>query len=173
MSTAQQRSIDLAELEAALGTNVVRFVPPPRDEPQAVNSEWAASLDLLDEAAAFVKASEHRAVQAEERAEKVAFKAMEGLRSAQLRVEHAEAHAREIEQQTGEELRQAHGRIAELEAWAEEAEHRMRDAESRAETAESRAKDAEQWLRRLTDAIRHKFSVGAQPQATEDVRRSA
>ena len=77
MSTAQQRSVNIADLAAALGPNVVRFVPPTRDEePQAAGSEWAASLDLIDEAAALLQATEHRAAQAEERAEKVASKAM-------------------------------------------------------------------------------------------------
>jgi hypothetical protein len=131
MSTAQKRSIDISDLAAALGSNVVRFAPPSRDEAQAANSEWAASLELIDEAAALFKATEDRAAQAEERAERVAFKAMEGLRSAQARVDKAEAHARAVEEHTAEEIRLARGRIAETEAWAQEAEARAREAESR------------------------------------------
>ena len=174
MGTAQQQIVDMAELAAALGSNVVRFVPPQRDEPQAPTSEWAASLDLIDQAAAFFKASEHRATQAEERAEKVAFKAMEGLRSAQSRVDEAEARARGAEEQAAEDIRLARGRIAEAEAWAREAEERAREAESRAEAAEARARDAEEWRQRLTEALRQKLSFGA-PQAAEKslLRRSA
>lgn len=175
MSTAQQQSVDMAELAAALGSNVVRFVPPQRDEPQLADSEWAESLDLIDQAAAFFKASEHRASQAEERAEKVAVKAIEGLRSAQLRVEQAEAHAQEIEERTAEDVRLARAGLAEAEAWAMQAEERAREAESRMEAAEARAREAEEWLHRLTDALRQKLSFNAPAHAAEDApaRRSA
>ena len=174
MSTAQNRSIDISDLPAALGSNVVRFAPPSRDEAQAANSEWAASLELIDEAAALFRATEDRAAQAEERAERVAFKAMEGLRSAQVRVDKAEAHARAVEEHTAEEIRLARGRIAEAEAWAQEAEARAREAESRAAAAEARARDAEAWLQRFTEALRQKLSFGA-PQPAEHplLRRSA
>lgn len=175
MSTAQQQSVDMAELAAALGSNVVRFVPPQRDEPQLAGSEWAESLDLIEQAATFVKASEHRATQAEERAEKVAVKAIEGLRSAQMRVEEAEAQTRIVEEQAAEEIRAARAGLAEAEAWAQQAEERAQEAESRVEAAEARARDAEEWLQRLTDALREKLSFAAPAQAAEEalIRRSA
>jgi hypothetical protein len=163
----------MAELAAALGPNVVRFTPqPPRDEPEPFRSEWAESLQLIDQAAAFYSASEHRAMQAEERAERVAAKAMEGLRTVQSRVDEAEEHARAVEAQAAEEIRQARARASELEAWAQqaeqraqEAEQRAQEAESRIEAAEARAREAEEWLDRLTNALRQKLSFGA-PAAT-------
>ena len=54
MSTAQRPPIDIAAL-AALGSNVVPFVPPSRDEPQPTNADWAEGLDLIDQAAAFMR----------------------------------------------------------------------------------------------------------------------
>jgi hypothetical protein len=168
MSRASKHTVDMAELAAALGSNVVRFVPPPppREEPQT-GSEWAASLDLIDQVAASFKDSESRASQAEERAEKVAVKAIEGLRTAQLRFEAAETRARQLEESTAEELRLAQQRVGEAEAWAQNADERARDAESRAaaaeeraEAAEIRARDAEEWLRRMTEALRQKLPVG-------------
>lgn len=165
MSTAQQQQrppVDISALAAALGSNVVPFVPPQRDEPQFVNSEWAEGLDLIDQAAAFIRNTEQRASQAEERAEKVAFKAIEGLRTAQLRFEQAEARARQVEQHAAEEVSLAQGRVAEAEGWAQEADERARAAESRAEAAEARAREAEEWLQRLTEALKQKLSFGAQ-----------
>jgi hypothetical protein len=158
MSTAQKHSVNMAELAAALGTNVVRFVPPSRDEPEVAPSEWAASLDLIDQAASFFKATEQRASQAEERSEKVAVKAIEGLRAAQQRVEHAEAQVRRIEEEAAEEVRAA---------WAQEAEERARTAESRVEAAEARAREAEEWLQRLTGALRQKLAFGGAPAEAE------
>jgi hypothetical protein len=190
MGTSQRPTVNIADLAAALGPNVVRFTPPPvRDEAIGPHSEWAASLDLIDQAAAHFKASEQRATQAEERAEKVAFKAIEGLRSAQLRVEHAEAQARAVEEQAAEDLRQAQARAEEAEAWARQAEERAQDAEERARTAESRmeeiesrlaatearAREAEEWLQRLGGALRQKLSFAAPAEAADDhpLRRSA
>lgn len=172
MSSAQDPFADIAAL-AALGSNVVRFVPPHRDEPSSQGSEWAAGLDLIDQAAAFISASEQRVSMAEARAEKVAAKAIEGVRSAQQRVEQAEAHTRQIEQHAAEEIRRACERMAEVEAWAQGAEERARDAEHRAQAAESRAHYAEEWLSRLTDALRQKLSFGAAPaQTAEDALRA-
>jgi hypothetical protein len=176
MSTAQKRSIDISDLAAALGSNVVRFAPPPaRDEPQPANPEWVASLGLIDEAAALFRATESRAYHAEDRAEKVATKAMEGLKSAQMRVEQAEARAASVEQQTAEELRLARTQVAEAEAWARDAEGRARDAEdrareaeSRAEAAEARARTAEEWLQRLTEQLKQKLSFAAQNAAADE-----
>jgi hypothetical protein len=182
MSRAQKHTVDMAELAAALGSNVVRFVPPPpREEPQT-GSEWAASLDLIDQVAASFKDSEQRASQAEERAEKVAVKAIEGLRTAQLRFEAAENRARQLEETTAEELRLAQHRVGEAEAWAQNADERARDAEERATAAEERAaaaelraRDAEEWLRRMTEALRQKLPVGAvaAPEAAPEPRRRA
>ena len=74
MSTGQYQQqrppIDIATLAAALGSNVVPFVPP-RDEPQPTNADWTEGLDLIDQAAAFLRSTEQRAQTAEERAEKV------------------------------------------------------------------------------------------------------
>jgi hypothetical protein len=181
MSIVQQQQqrppIDIAALAAALGSNVVPFVPPSREEPQASNTEWAEGLDLIDQAAAFMRSTEQRAEVAEERAEKVAFKAMEGLRTAQLRFEQAEAHARHVEQQAAEEIRLAQGRTAEAEAWAQAADERaraaeirMEEAESRMEAAEARARTAEEWLRCLTDALKQKLTFGAQAEPLEEAR---
>jgi hypothetical protein len=182
MSTAQQQrpSIDIAALAAALGSNVVPFVPPQRDEPQAASTDWAEGLDLIDQAAAFLRSTEQRAQTAEERAEKVAFKAMEGLRTAQQRFEQAEAQAREAERQATEEIRLAQGRMAEAEAWAQAAEERaraaesrMEEAESRIEAAEARAKAAEEWLRCLTDALKQKLTIPTQAGPAEEARPAA
>jgi Fe2+ transport system protein B len=180
MSIAQQQQrppIDIAALAAALGSNIVPFVPPPREEPQATDTEWAEGLDLIDQAAAFMRSTEQRAQVAEERAEKVAFKAMEGLRTAQLRFEQAEAQARDTEQRAAEDIRLAQGRMAEAEAWAQAAEERaraaesrMEEAESRMEAAEARARTAEEWLRCLTDALKQKLSFGPQPEFAEEAR---
>jgi hypothetical protein len=98
---------------------------------------------------------------AEARADKVAAKAMEGLRTAHSRVIKAEAQIREVEDHAKEELRQANERIANAEAWAQAAEERAREAERRAEAAEARAKEAEDWLRRLTDNLQQKLSFAA------------
>jgi hypothetical protein len=173
MSTAQQQrpSVDIAALAAALGSNVVRFVPsPPRDEPEPSNAAWAEGLELIDQAAAFLRTTEQRAAAAEERSEKVAVKAMEGLRAAQQRLEQAEAHAHEVERQAAEEIKAAQVRVAEAEGWAQAAEERARAAESRIEEAEARARNAEEWLRCLTDALRQKLTFAAQagPHEEED-----
>src|SRR5918997_313881 len=105
MSSAH-RSFDISDLAAALGSNIVPF-PPARDEPQPGKPDLVASLDLIDHAAAAFRATEHRAAQAEDRAEKVAAKAMEGLKTAQSRVEQAEADARAAERQAAAAERQA------------------------------------------------------------------
>jgi Fe2+ transport system protein B len=170
MSTAQQQRppVDIAALAAALGSNVVPFVPPSRDEPQSSHPEWAQSLQLIDQAADFIRTTEQRAAAAEERSEKVAVKAMEGLRAAQQRFEHAELHAREIERHALENLRAAEGRVAEAEARALAAEERAHAAESRIDDAEARARNAEEWLRCLTDALRQKLSFGMQVQLPEE-----
>ena len=179
MSTAQQQRppIDIAALAAALGSNVVPFVPPPREEPQPTNADWAEGLDLIDQAAAFLRSTEQRAQVAEDRAEKVAFKAMEGLRTAQLRFEQAETHAREVERQAAEDIRLAQARVAEAEAWAQAAEERartaqsrMEEADSRMEAAEDRAKTAEEWLRCLVDALRQKLMLPVQAEPIEEAR---
>jgi hypothetical protein len=171
MSTAQQQrpSVDIAALAAALGSNVVPFVPPPqRDEPEPSNPAWAEGLDLIDQAAAYLHATEQRAAAAEERAEKVAFKAMEGLKAAQQRFEQAEAHAHEVERQAAEDIRAAQVRVAEMEGWAQAAEERARAAESRIEEAEARARNAEEWLRCLTESLRQKLAFGVQAQPPEE-----
>jgi hypothetical protein len=173
MSTAHQQQrppVDIAALAAALGSNVVPFVPPHRDEPQPTNPDWAEGLDLIDHAAALMRSTEQRAVLAEERAEKVAFTAMEGLRTAQQRFEQAEAHTREIQRQTAEEIKLAQRRAAEAEAWAQSAEERARAAESRMEAAEARARNAEEWLRCLVEALKQKLSFGVQSQPAEEAR---
>src|SRR5919112_4727927 len=128
MGTAHRPTVNIADLAAALnapalGPNVVRFVPPaPRDEAEPIHPEWVESLELIDQAAEFYRATEQRAVYAEERAEKVATKAMEGLRTAQQRVAEAEANARALEEQAASDLRLAHARITEAEARIAEAE---------------------------------------------------
>jgi hypothetical protein len=148
----------------------VPFVPPQRDEAQPANPEWAEGLDLIDQAAALMRTTEQRAVLAEERAEKVAFTAMEGLRTAQQRFEQAEAHTLEVQRRAAEEIKLAQGRAAEAEAWAQSAEERARAAESRMEAAEARAKNAEEWLRCLTESLKQKLSFGAQTQSLEEHR---
>jgi Fe2+ transport system protein B len=171
MSTAQQQrpSVDIAALAAALGSNVVPFVPPPpRDEPEPSNTAWAEGLDLIDQAAAFLRTTEQRAAAAEERSEKVAVKAMEGLRAAQQRFEQAEAHAHEVERQAAEQIKAAQVRVAEAEGWAQAAEERARAAESLIEEAESRARNAEEWLRCLTDALRQKLTFAAHAELPEE-----
>jgi hypothetical protein len=190
MSTAQKRSVDISDLAAALGSNVVRFSPPPvRDEAQPPNPEWVASLDLIEEAAALFRATENRAYQAEDRADKVATKAMEGLKTAQVRVAEAEARVAEAEQQAADQIRLARAQAAEAETWARDAEgrareaedrsrdaeERAREAESRAEAAEARARTAEEWLARLTEQLRQKLSFAAQNAAADEylLRRSA
>ena len=175
MGTGQQRFHDVSELAAALGSNVVPFVPPHRDEAQPANSQWAEGLALIEQAAAYFTVSEHRANQAEDRAEKVAAKAVEGLRAAQARYEDAEARAQAAERHAAEEIRSAHSRLAEAEAWAQQAEERAREAESRVEAAEARAREAEEGLRRMTEALRQKFSLGGQNHAAAEppLRRSA
>ena len=173
MSTAQQKlrpPVDIAALAAALGSNVVPFVPSQRDEHQSANPEWAAGLELIDQAADLMRSTEQRAAQAEDRAEKVAVKAMEGLRAAQQRFEHAEGHARQIEQNAADEVRLAQQRVAEAEAWAMDAEERARAAEARVEAAEARAQEAEEWLQRFTEALREKLTFSAAPQEFEESR---
>jgi Fe2+ transport system protein B len=171
MSTAQQQrpSVDIAALAAALGSNVVPFVPsPPRDEPEPSNAAWAEGLELIDQAAAFLRTTEQRAAAAEERSEKVAVKAMEGLRAAQQRFEQAEAHAHEVERQAAEQIKAAEVRVAEAEGWAQAAEERARAAESRIEEAEVRARNAEEWLRCLTDALRQKLTFRVDAELPEE-----
>lgn len=167
----QEEPIEGFDRHAALG-NVVRFVPPGREETHLAGGEWAASLDLVDQAAALIRACESRASEAEARAKEVAFRAIEELRTAHFRVEEAQTRAREIEQQTAEELRQAQGRIASAEAWAEGAEERAREAEGRAHAAEARAREAEEWLHRLTDALRQKLLSAAPAPAAENPLRA-
>ncbi|HEX5867329.1 MAG TPA: hypothetical protein VFY72_06440 [Beijerinckiaceae bacterium] len=187
MSTGQYQQqrppIDIATLAAALGSNVVPFVPP-RDEPQPTNADWTEGLDLIDQAAAFLRSTEQRAQTAEERAEKVAFKAMEGLRTAQQRFELAEAQAREVERQAAEDIRiaqdrmnEAQRRMAEAETWAQAAEeraraaeNRMEEAEGRLEAAEARARTAEEWLRCLTESLTQKLTFTAPAAPVEEVR---
>jgi hypothetical protein len=160
MNIGKEQSADIFDLAAALGPNVVRFVPPSRDDPQSAGSEWAESLHLIDQAADFLKSSEERVYHAEARAEKIAEKAMEGLKTAHARVLKAEAQSREAEQRASEEVQSAIQRAAQAEAWAHAAEERAREAESRAAVAEARAKNAEEWLRRLTESLKQKLSFG-------------
>ncbi len=191
MNSKQEQSADIFDLAAALGPNVVRFIPPSREEPQSAGSEWAESLEIIDQAADFLKSSEERVLHAEARAENIAAKAMEGLKTAHTRVLKAEMQSREAEQRAAaaehravaaeqraqdeidaalqraavaehhaaEEIKAAFQRAAQAEAWAEGADQRALAAESRAEVAEARAKNAEEWLRRVTDSLKQKFTM--------------
>jgi hypothetical protein len=149
MNSKQEQPADIFDLAAALGPNVVRFIPPTREEPQSAGSEWAESLEIIDQAAGFLRSSEERVLHAEARAENIAAKAMEGLKTAHTRVLKAEMQAREAEQRAAaaEQRAVAAEQRAEGEVMAamQRAVHAEHHAAEEIKAAFQRVAQAEAW----------------------------
>jgi hypothetical protein len=149
---------------------VVDLIPVAKARADETGSADAGALDLIDQAADLLRASEQRAAQAQEKAEKVSARAIGAVRAAHVRIEQMQAQARLIEQHAAEQARLAEERaasaealaqerISQAQAWAEEAEARARAAEGQLRDAQNRAGEAEERLSHLTDALRRKLSI--------------
>jgi hypothetical protein len=167
-----QKELATATAEIVAMPRTSDFRPISIASPRLSDSREANGFDLIDEAAEIIRASEQRAVQAEEKAQKVSARAIEALRAAQLTVEQSQAQARLAEQQAVEQAKLAQERIAKAEAlsheriekaqaWAQEAEERAMTAEGQLKAAEARATDAEERLEHLNQALRRKLSAAA------------
>jgi predicted S18 family serine protease len=133
------------------------------------SGEPATGFDLIDRAAELIRESEQRAMQADEKAERVSAKAIEAVKAAQMRVEQTQAQIRLVEQHAAEQAKltaermakveaSAQERIDKAEAWAQEADERARAAESELKAALARASDAEETLDHLNEALRRKLT---------------
>src|SRR4051812_46214413 len=131
----------------ALGPNVVRFMPPARDESGLPAFVLTEALGIVDQAAETLSTTRRRATEAEELAQRVSDMAIRELKSAKLRLDLAEAS----KSQTADELRLAKEEAARCKAQARDAEERAKKAESRTQAAEARAKRSEEGLERLTE----------------------
>jgi hypothetical protein len=165
MHNGQKQSADAYSANPGSLINLIPIV-------KASNPEEVNGFDLIDRAAELIRASEQRALHAEEKAEKVSAKAVEAVRATQLRIQQTQAQAQLLEHHAAEQVRLAVERIAKAEAlaterieqaqvWAEEAEERARAAESQLQAAEARASDAEERLEQLNQALRRKLSANA------------
>jgi hypothetical protein len=170
-------------LSGPIQPNLPALLPPPQTALEDLGSQASEGFELIERAAALIRTSEQRALQAEETAEKVSARAIDAVKAAQLRLEQVEAHARHVEQHAAEQAQMAQERIAKAEAlaqeridkaevWAHEADERARAAQSRLQAAEIRASDAEERLQRLTETLRRKLSP-AMPPVTPSHRRAA
>jgi hypothetical protein len=169
-------------LLSAIRPNLSTLLPPD-GEFQEFGSQATEGFELIERAATLIRTSEQRALQAEERAEKVSAKAIEAVKAAQLRVEQTEAHVRQIEQHAAEQAKLAQERITKAEAlaqervdkaeaWAQEADERARAAQSRLQAAEMRASDAEEQLQRLTETLKRKLSPAVPPLLSSGRRKA-
>jgi hypothetical protein len=176
MHNGQKQS---AEAYSAKAGSLIDFIPIAK----ASNPGEVNGFDLIDRAAELIRASEQRALHAEEKAEKVSARAVEAVRATQLRIQQTQAQAHLVEQHAAEQVRLAVDRIAKAEAlanerieqaqaWAQEAEERARAAESQLRAAEARASDAEERFEQLNQALRRKLSANAHHAAsvTETIR---
>jgi hypothetical protein len=181
MSVDHRNAASSAAGLATLPRRVVDFVPISKASAGHGGTGEESGFDLIDHAAEMIRASEQRALHAEEKAEKVSAKAVEAVRAAQLRIEQSLAQARLIEQHASEQMKLAderiakaealtEDRVAQAEAWAQAAEERARAAESRLGASEARANDAEERLEHLNQALRRKLPsvAGRAPDKQKD-----
>src|SRR5215217_5876074 len=150
-----QRKLASIPNEIAALPRISDFLPISIPKRRQSHSGEASAFDLIDEAAELIRASEQRASQAEEKAERVSAKAIEAVRAAQLNIEQTQAQRRLAEQHAAEQARLAAERVTKAEALAQErldkaeacaqeAGERARAVESLLKAAEARAIDAEE-----------------------------
>ena len=106
-----QEELATAPAEIVAMPRMSDFRPISIASPRLSNSREASGFDLIDEAAELIRASEQRAAQAEEKAERVSARAIEALKAAQLSIEQSETQALLAEQQAAEQAKLAQERI--------------------------------------------------------------